>query len=55
MRTSAERFEPRSVRVLERSAGKVALDGITDGDAVVVRGGAALLGESLRSELRHQE
>lgn len=55
VRTSAERFEPRSVRVLERSAGKVALDGITDGDAVVVRGGAALLGESLRSELRHQE
>lgn len=55
VRTSGERFEPRSVRVFERGTDKVAVDGIADGDTVVIRGGAALLGESLRSELRHQE
>jgi len=49
-------FEARSVRVAARFAGKVRLaSGVAAGDAVVVRGAAALRGEALRSSLGEDE
>lgn len=46
-------FAPRRVRVAARFGGKVrVVSGVEAGEKVVVRGGMALRGESLRSQLQ---
>ena len=49
-------YASRPVKIGGRADGKVVVtEGIKAGDAVVVRGTAGLRGETIRSELRHQE
>jgi RND family efflux transporter MFP subunit len=49
-------YEPRAVEVAARLGGQVRLaSGIRAGERAVVQGAMSLRGESLRSELRHQE
>ena len=49
-------YAPRPIKVGGRGDGKVVVtEGVKAGDAIVVRGTAGLRGETIRSELRHQE
>ncbi len=54
--TAPKTYAPRSVVVAARFGGKSRLaSGLKPGDRIVIKGAMALRGESLRSELRHQE
>ena len=49
-------YEPRAVEIAARLGGQVRLgSGVRAGERVVMQGAMGLRGESLRSELRHQE